>query len=215
MKIIAFQLILSLFCKNYRFSKTVLYIINRKIHGCLEIPNLFLVLNMISHLFAALTREISCSTLSINILTTLNISIQTMDCNNLQNSYVLRILCFWGEGDWLGAGGGGGVRNISSPLRGVLNIFRRFWAIAKFCGIEFWNTLHPPPPVHILYDRSLIREKYARFQVPDPVSLYRFIYTLADVCMIHCAVAYLVYGRTEGGERRAKLIASKTRVAPL
>jgi hypothetical protein len=45
-KIIAFQL--SLFCKNYRFSKTVLYIINRKIHGCLEIPDLFLVLNMIN-----------------------------------------------------------------------------------------------------------------------------------------------------------------------
>ena len=41
-KIIAFQL--SLFCKNDRFSKTVLYIINRKIHGCLEIPDLFLVL---------------------------------------------------------------------------------------------------------------------------------------------------------------------------
>jgi hypothetical protein len=39
-KIIAFQL--SLFCKNYRFSKTVLYIINRKIHGCFEIPDLFL-----------------------------------------------------------------------------------------------------------------------------------------------------------------------------
>ena len=55
-KIIAFQL--SLFCKNYRSSKTVLYIINRKIHGCLEIPYLFLVLNMISHSFAALTREI-------------------------------------------------------------------------------------------------------------------------------------------------------------
>jgi hypothetical protein len=36
-KIIAFQL--SLLCKNYRFSKTVLYIINRKIHGCLEIPD--------------------------------------------------------------------------------------------------------------------------------------------------------------------------------
>ena len=49
-KIIAFQL--SLFCKNYRFSKTVLYIIKRKIHGCLEIPDLFLMLNMISHLFA-------------------------------------------------------------------------------------------------------------------------------------------------------------------
>ena len=40
------QIQLSLFCKNYRFSKTVLYIINRKIHGCLEIPDLFLVLNM-------------------------------------------------------------------------------------------------------------------------------------------------------------------------
>jgi hypothetical protein len=62
-KIIAFQL--SLFCKKYRFSKTVLYIINRKIHGCLEIPDLFLVLNMISHSFAALTRELSCSTLEI------------------------------------------------------------------------------------------------------------------------------------------------------
>jgi hypothetical protein len=48
-KIIAFQL--SLFCKNYRFSKTVLYIINRKIHGCL-----------------APTREISCSTLEINLV---------------------------------------------------------------------------------------------------------------------------------------------------
>ena len=65
-KIIAFQL--SLFCKNYRFSKTVLYIINRKIHGCLEIPDLFLVLNMISHSFAPLTREISCSTLEINLV---------------------------------------------------------------------------------------------------------------------------------------------------
>ena len=81
------------------------------------------MLNMISHLIAALTR----------LLTTLNISIQTIDCNNLQNSYVLRILFFGGEGDWLGVGGGGGggggggVRNISSPLRGVLNIFRRFW----------------------------------------------------------------------------------------
>ena len=69
-KIIAFQL--SLFCKNYRFSKTVLYIINRIIHGCLEIPDLFLVLNMISHSFAALTREISCSTLEINLVFELN-----------------------------------------------------------------------------------------------------------------------------------------------
>ena len=65
-KIIAFQL--SLFCKNYRFSKTLLYIINRKIHGCLEIPDLFLVLNMVSHSFAALTCELSCSTLKINLV---------------------------------------------------------------------------------------------------------------------------------------------------
>ena len=55
-KIIASQL--SLFCKNYRFSNTVLYIINRKIHGWLEIPNLFLVLNMTSQSLAALTCEI-------------------------------------------------------------------------------------------------------------------------------------------------------------
>ena len=48
--------------ENYRFSnnpnhsfwtfyiggKPVVYIINRKINGCLEIPDLFLVLNMIS-----------------------------------------------------------------------------------------------------------------------------------------------------------------------
>jgi hypothetical protein len=36
---------LSLFSykKLYRFSKTVLYIVNRKIHECLEIPDLFLV----------------------------------------------------------------------------------------------------------------------------------------------------------------------------
>jgi hypothetical protein len=43
----------------YCFSLNFVYIINRKIHGCLEITDLFLVLNMISHSFAALTREIS------------------------------------------------------------------------------------------------------------------------------------------------------------
>jgi hypothetical protein len=50
------------------FTEFCLYIINRKIHGCLEIQELFLVLNMISHSFAALTREISCSTLEINLV---------------------------------------------------------------------------------------------------------------------------------------------------
>ena len=48
--------------------KTVVYIINRIIHVCLEIPDLFLVLNMTSHSFAALTREISRSTLEINVV---------------------------------------------------------------------------------------------------------------------------------------------------
>jgi hypothetical protein len=37
-------------------------------HGCAEIPDLFLVLNMISHSFAVLTREISCSTREINLV---------------------------------------------------------------------------------------------------------------------------------------------------
>ena len=41
-----------------------------RIHVCLEIPDLFLVLNMISHSFAALTRKISrsTSTLKINLV---------------------------------------------------------------------------------------------------------------------------------------------------
>jgi SET domain-containing protein len=48
--------------------KLSIKIINGKIHRCLEIPDLFLVLNMISHLFASLTLEISCSTLEINLV---------------------------------------------------------------------------------------------------------------------------------------------------
>ena len=49
-----------------------------------------------------------------------------------------------GEDDWL-VGWGGEVRNISSPLRGVLNIFQRFYSnfMPNFM-VEFWNTLHPP-----------------------------------------------------------------------
>jgi hypothetical protein len=81
---------------NYPFSvkiiafpcKTVLYIINRNIHGCLEIPDLFLVLynkqkytwmlgntrsisrveHDISLVCCAYTLEISCSTLEINLV---------------------------------------------------------------------------------------------------------------------------------------------------
>ena len=58
-------MIISQSCENYRFSVKIIafqrlsFILNRKIHGCLEIPDLFLMLNMISHFFAALTREIS------------------------------------------------------------------------------------------------------------------------------------------------------------
>jgi hypothetical protein len=171
-KIIAFQL--SLFCKNYRFSKTVLYIINRKIHGCLEIPDLFLVLNMISHLFrCAHSWDIMFNTLYL--LTTLNISIQTVDCNNLQNSYVLRILCFWGEYDWVGrgwlVGGRGGVRKISSPLRGVLNIFRRFWGGAKFYG----RILEYPPPSQYTY--FMTGPLSLGFPGVSPLDVYTLVYT--------------------------------------
>ena len=45
-KIIAFQTITNhSFWTFYTGGKPVVYIINRKIHGCLEIPDLFLVLN--------------------------------------------------------------------------------------------------------------------------------------------------------------------------
>ena len=40
--------------------KTVVYIVNRTIHVCLEIPDLFLVSNLIN--------VISCSTLEINLI---------------------------------------------------------------------------------------------------------------------------------------------------
>ena len=49
-----------------------------------------------------------------------------MDCNYLQNSYVLRILfvlCFWGEGDWLGAWGGGGVTKHFISFKGGIKYF--------------------------------------------------------------------------------------------
>ena len=49
--------------------KTAVYIIHRIIHVFLEMPDLFPVLNMIqSHSFAVLTREISRSTLKINLV---------------------------------------------------------------------------------------------------------------------------------------------------
>ena len=58
MKIIAFQTITNhSFWTSYIGGKPVVYIINRKIHGCLEIPDLFLMLNMISY-----------STLKINLV---------------------------------------------------------------------------------------------------------------------------------------------------
>ena len=48
LKIIAFQTITDHgFWTFYIGGKPVVYMINRKIHGCLEIPDLFLVLNMI------------------------------------------------------------------------------------------------------------------------------------------------------------------------
>ena len=70
-KIIAFQTIIDHgFWTFYIGGKPVVYIINRKIHGCLEIPDLFLVLNMIflTRSLRSLAREISCSTLEINLV---------------------------------------------------------------------------------------------------------------------------------------------------
>ena len=49
-------------------NKLIFYVINRTIHECLEIWNLFLMLNRISHSFALLSRAISWSTLEINLL---------------------------------------------------------------------------------------------------------------------------------------------------
>ena len=49
-------------------NRTNFYIINRTIHGILEIWNLILVLNRISHSFALLTCEISLSKLKINFM---------------------------------------------------------------------------------------------------------------------------------------------------
>ena len=56
-KIIAFQTITNLsFWTFYVGGKPVVYIINKKIHGCLEIRDLFRVLNMISRLLRSLVR---------------------------------------------------------------------------------------------------------------------------------------------------------------
>ena len=64
-KIIAFQTITNhSFWTFYIGGKPVVCIINRKIDECLEIPDLFLVLNsMICHV-----QQISCSTLEINLV---------------------------------------------------------------------------------------------------------------------------------------------------
>ena len=48
--------------------KTVVYIINRKIHGCLEIPHLFFMLDMIFLTRSLYSLEISCSTREIKLV---------------------------------------------------------------------------------------------------------------------------------------------------
>ena len=70
-------------------NRAIFYMINKTIYmGCLEIWNVFLVLNRISHLFALLTREISWSTLENKfhisahpciILSIISISILTLN----------------------------------------------------------------------------------------------------------------------------------------
>jgi hypothetical protein len=65
-------------------------------------------------------------------------NIQTMDCNDLQNSYVLRILCFWGEDDgtkhFISFEGGGGIKYFPTLFVGE--------GVPNFM-VEFWNTFHP------------------------------------------------------------------------
>jgi hypothetical protein len=112
---------LSLFCRNYRFSKNVLYIINRKIHGCLEIPDLFLVLKIISHSFAALTREISCSTLEINLV---------FPCTHVLFSIYSQIFCFI---------------NMKLPLyiwESLLYIFENLCFIYLEVALYIWKLLY-------------------------------------------------------------------------
>jgi hypothetical protein len=82
----------------------------------LEIPDLFLMLNMISHFFAALTREIS--------LYFINYA-KYFNTDNL-----IAIICktvmfleFYVFGERVIGWEWGGVRNISSPLRGGIKYF--------------------------------------------------------------------------------------------
>ena len=58
---------------------------------------------------------------------------------------VLFVLCFWGEGEWLGARGGG--RNISSPLRRGCQTL--FWG---GCQILWWYfEISSTPPFRAFY----------------------------------------------------------------
>ena len=69
----------------------------------------------------------------------------------------------FGERVIVGVRGGGGVRNISSPLRGGIKYFPTLLGGLPNFMVEFWNTLHhtpPPTPEHILYDRSLNKRTY-------------------------------------------------------
>jgi hypothetical protein len=102
-----------------------------------------------------------------------------MDCNNLHNSYILRILfvlCFWGDGDWLGA------RDETFHLLwgGVLNISRRLSGE----GGKFYGSIlkyPPPPPVHILYDRSLNSNKATGLGgIPGPVCITKVVYRASE-----------------------------------
>jgi hypothetical protein len=61
---------------------------------------------------------------------------------------------FWGEGDWLGVGGGGTKHFIS--FEGGIKYFPTLLGGAKFDGRILESST---PPVHILYDWSLRQVK--------------------------------------------------------
>jgi hypothetical protein len=166
---------LSLF--NYRFPVeiiafqrvTVLYIINRKIHGCLKIPDIFLVLNMISHSFAALTREISCSTLELNLVFPRTHACIILYIILLFNRPFLTMsldttACFFKVRSFKD-------RNLTSKSRLFLPIFKDFF-VHQFGGeLTFWTTKT------INYDADFLWK-----MVECWAELLRLCLTVAKVC---------------------------------
>ena len=100
---------------------------------------------------------------TLYLLTTLNISIQTMDIAIICNSYVLRILCF-GERviGWV-RGGGRGTKHFISFEGGIKYFPTLLGGVPNFM-VKFWNALAPPPPsTHTLWPVPNVKINHKRF----------------------------------------------------